>query len=74
MIKHVFIGIFSTILVVASLLIPTEVPSKTESSSIMYGYPIAYILQDQSRLDPPNYPRKHSFGNPLEFPKLCFLG
>lgn len=64
--KYLVIGIVTFIILVGTLSIPKTVNSKEEMKSVKLGYPIAFIDQDFSRLDPPSFPLKQSFGSPWE--------
>lgn len=45
-----------------------EVIQAEDLSDLRFGYPIALIVQDQSRLDPPTYPTVVHILSPLEYP------
>lgn len=45
--------VVSTLLVVASIFLPITVDSRTEHSTIELGFPLSFVVQDQSRYPPP---------------------
>jgi len=75
---HLVLLLLSTGLVVASLWIPTTVHDRSDMESIQLGYPIRFVLQDNSRFDPPSFPWQYRLVSPWESPTelkpLAFLG
>lgn len=74
-IKYYFVAsscIVSIILVLASLVIPATVQTHEQLSTLRFGWPLAYIVQDQSHYDPP-LPRIMHFGTALENPTHLLL-
>lgn len=58
----------SLIIVIATIMIPDKVDDYTELERVKFGYPIHYIIQDQTALSPSSYPIYSSILSPLEHP------
>lgn len=75
---HLVLLLLSTCLVVASLQIPTTVHDRSDMESIQLGYPIRFVIQDNSRFDPPSFPWQYQLVSPWESPTelkpFAFLG
>ncbi len=76
--NHFALVLLSICLVVASLWIPTTVRDRNGMKSIELGYPIRFVIQDNSRFDPPSFPWQYRLVSPWESPTepklLAFLG
>ncbi len=69
MAKHIGLSVLAAILLIASLEIPQEVASQHDLVAVRFGYPVSYVVQNQSRLEPPSFPRPQPFvWSPWEFP------
>ena len=69
MAKHLGPAVLAAILLTASLAIPQEVASQHDLVAVRFGYPVRFVVQDQSRLEPPSFPRPQPFvWSPWEFP------
>lgn len=69
MAKHIGLSVLAATLLVASLAIPQEVASQDDLVAVRFGYPIRFVVQNQSRLEPPSFPRPQPFvWSPWEFP------
>ena len=66
-IKYLLIGFIALIIVIGTLSIPKTVYNKTDMQTVELGYPISFIIQDFTRLDPP-FPWEYNFGSPWEDP------
>ena len=64
--------ILSVILVLSTLFIPSMVSDYSYMKNVKFGYPVHFLVQDQSALTPPSYPRYQTLNSPLEHP-LNFL-
>jgi len=75
---HLVLVLLSTCLVVASLWIPTTVHDRSDMENTQLGYPIRFVIQDNSRYDPPSFPWLYQLGSPWESPTelkpMLFLG
>ena len=59
----------SVILVPALALLDHDtVASQQDLSVVQFGLPLDWVTQDQSGLDPPDFPRHQSLASPLEHP------
>lgn len=57
----------SLIVLLGTLSIPKTVYNKSDMQAVQLGYPISFVMQDFTRLDPP-FPWKYNFGSPWEDP------
>jgi hypothetical protein len=55
--KWVCIMLLGAVTTVASLFVPTEVPSQEAMANVRLGLPFRFARQDQSFLTPPTFPR-----------------
>lgn len=70
---HLLALIISLVLVIISLYLPVIVKTKEELKEVKLGLPLHFIIQDQSRYDPP-FPYQMRFYSILENPtKIFFL-
>lgn len=66
--KHLGLSlIIGTVLLVVSLFVPVKVTDQSAAGAVKLGWPLHYIIQDQSSLDPP-YPTRSSFLSINEYP------
>ncbi|MBU1684140.1 hypothetical protein KKC56_01605 [Patescibacteria group bacterium] len=66
-IKYSSVAIVSLMILFGTLSIPKTVYNKTDMEAVKLGYPISFVTQNFTRLDPP-FPWKYSFGSPWEDP------
>jgi hypothetical protein len=60
------IAISSVVLFAVALIDRTSVQSRTELQDVRFGLPLSWLVQDQSALDPPEFPRSVGLASPLE--------
>ena len=68
LLKHLKVLFLSNLIVFASLSIPVKVWNKADMAAVELGYPLSFVTQDFSRLDPPSFPRYYASGIPWEYP------
>ena len=61
----------SGVLSVSTLAVPKKVASEAESEAIRLGFPLWYVKQNRSQLDPPSWPRYYALGSPWEYPIIA---
>lgn len=69
---HLGAFMLSGLLVLASLFVPVTVSSKIDLEQVKLGLPLPWVIQDQSRYDPP-FPWRVHFYSPLEVPTWILL-
>ena len=57
----------------ATLLVPTEVPTRQAMADVSFGLPFRFARQDQSFLDPPSFPRTVALASVHESPPIIRL-
>lgn len=67
LIKNIPLLLIAFIILLATLSIPKTVYNKTEMKELKLGYPLAFVIQDFTKWDPP-FPYKFNFGLPQEHP------
>lgn len=68
MLKHFLCLFAGLILTLASLGVPVQVDSHEGLKTVRLGLPFAFLVQDNSRYDPPSFPRKYDFESPWNSP------
>lgn len=67
--RYSMLAVIAAVLTVATaMFIPQRVDDQTGLSVVRCGYPVAFITQDFSRLDPPSFPQFYGCGPSLEDP------
>ena len=64
---HISMLLISLIIVLATLSTPQTVHTKKDMRDMQFGYPVAFVSQDLSGIDPP-FPWQYGFRSPLENP------
>ena len=65
--KLVWTLCLATFLVVSSLLVPTTVYSRSEMVKVPYGFPVPFVWQRVTQLDPPSFPQTYHVMLPQEY-------
>lgn len=62
--------VLGSVLVFGSLILPLKVISPADRAAIEFGLPFRFVVQDQSRYDPPpeSFPRRFRLVSPLAAP------
>ena len=72
--RHVLSVLLAIALVLGSLAVPTETASRDEQARVELGWPWSFVVQDNSRFDPPAYPVAYDFENPQNSPTRILWG
>ena len=68
MARHLLLAALALAFQGGTLLVPREVESQAALATHRLGYPIAFVSQDLSGLDPPEFPRRYRLVSPWEHP------
>lgn len=63
--RYSMLAVIAAVLTVATaMLIPQRVDEQTGLAAIRYGYPVSFLTEDCTRLDPPSFPQFYYCCNP----------
>lgn len=71
--KHGALMFISLIFLMSSLFFSVSAQNKDSLKNMQIGVPLKFIVQDQSRYDPPSFPWKGKFSSPWENPTRVFI-
>lgn len=57
----------SLVLILLTLLIPVNITDQVKLAQVEFGYPLAFLRQDFSGIDPPSFPWSVSVASPWEY-------
>ena len=65
--KLLFSVVLGIVAIIGTLFIPQTISTKAEQAHVYLGFPVAYVIQNQTRYDPP-YPWRTQFRSIWEDP------